>query len=280
MITSISQASLVAWHCRLSRLEPMRIGLRLEPRSDINSCCRSCIVCCAVLLFAVPKKCPPKKMQGTKASKARFSHLVSLSQLVILSFYEPFSELFRFSTSAATLIYSNTFQFCLSTRSVSGHLQLAVTTPFYDVPNPKKITFQSTMRNAGKKRRRLVLGSCKTLILDHNDLHEATKCRLCFFRRWGVRKFPLSTAYRAAEPVPKCCVGLVTPGTMRHHAAPCLKRNQTAPRVLRHMAQSCHPPHLKYLAVTRKMPIYDKLQRATKCSSELHSAFSASLEAL
>ena len=234
------------------------------------------MLCC----FLQCQKSAPKKKQGTKASKARFSHLVSLSQLVILSFYEPFSELFRFSTSAATLIYSNTFQFCLSTRSVSGHLQLAVTTPFYDVPNPKKITFQSTMRNAGKKRRRLVLGSCKTLILDHNDLHEATKCRLCFFRRWGVRKFPLSTAYRAAEPVPKCCVGLVTPGTMRHHAAPCLKRNQTAPRVLRHMAQSCHPPHLKYLAVTRKMPIYDKLQRATKCSSELHSAFSASLEAL
>ena len=55
VITSISQASPVAWHgtavalqwLQISRLEPMRIGLRLEPRSDINSCCRSC--CAAVL---------------------------------------------------------------------------------------------------------------------------------------------------------------------------------------------------------------------------------------
>ena len=165
-------------------------------------------------------------MQGTKASKARFSHLVSLSQIVILSFYEPFSELFRFSTSAATLIYSNTFQFCLSTRSVSGHLQLPVTTPFYDVPNPKKITFQITMRNAGKKRRRLVLGwFSKTLILDHNDLHEATKCG-CFFSPLGRQKVPSQHCLQSCRAGPKVLCGF---GHTRHHAAPCGTMLETKP---------------------------------------------------
>ena len=109
-----------------------------------------------------------------------------------------------------------------------------------------------------------------------------TRCHKSFCHATaGASESSQSTAASCAGP--RLCLG----GFGSFHQAPCgtsrLKRNQTAPRVQR-WTTATHgpilPPTASKIPCGRKMPIYDKLQRATKCSSELHSAFSASVEAL
>jgi hypothetical protein len=215
-------------------------------------------------------------MQGTKASKARFSHLVSLSACdsFVLRTLQWTLSFFYVSSNTYLQQHFSILPFhplCFGTLTTSHNY------PILRCSEPKK----DNLPEHNEKRWEETAKTCAWILQDFDIgpqwSSRSHKMPVVFFSPLGRQKVPSQHCLQSCRAGPKVLCGF---GHTRHHAAPCLKRNQTAPRVLRHMAQSCHPPHLKYLAVTRKMPIYDKLQRATKCSSELHSAFSASLEAL